>query len=95
MGTIEVGDNDRLDFEPGRDLLRLYPGVAGARIDLQLRVGRARDQVPPQQYRLAAHLDVSRLAQQGRRRLCRLEAEHLITPGVRPVAFTLTGVIQR
>lgn len=93
MSTIEVGDNDRLDFEADREAVRLYPAVAGARIDLRLRAGRMRETVPPRQYRIAAHVDVSKLSQQGRRRLCRVETDHLVTPAPRPTPFELTGFI--
>ncbi len=93
MTTIDVGNNDRLDFEPARDVLRLTPGVSGAAIELQLKVGRAVEAATPNRYRIAAVLDLSRLSQQGRRRLCRLEAEHLVTPSMRPTGFSLTGFV--
>lgn len=91
MTTIDVGNGDRLDFEPARDALRLTPGVGGAGIELQLKVGRMTESTNPSRYRIAAVLDISRRSQQGRRRLCRLQAGHLITPTVRPTSFSLHG----
>jgi hypothetical protein len=91
MTTIDVGNNDRLDFEAARDALRLTPAVGGTTIELNLKVGRAVDSATPSRYRIAAVLDISRLSQQGRRRLCRLEARYLVTPSVRPTPFSLTG----
>src|SRR5690348_11301506 len=90
MTTIDIGNNDRLDFEPARDALRLIAGVGGAAIELQLRVGRTTES-PNSRYRIGADVDISRLSQQGRRRLCRLQAGHLVTPTVRPTSVSLHG----
>jgi hypothetical protein len=91
MTTIDVGNGDRLDFEPARDALPLTPGVGGAALELQLKVGRMTESATASRYRIAAVLDISRLSQQGRRRLCRLQAGHLVTPSVRPTSFSLHG----
>ncbi|HKT02252.1 MAG TPA: hypothetical protein VJT31_22215 [Rugosimonospora sp.] len=91
MTTIDVGNGDRLDFEPARDTLRMTPGIGGAGIELQLKVGRTTDSANPPRYRIDAVLDISRRSQQGRRRLCRLQTGHLITPAVRATSFSLHG----
>jgi hypothetical protein len=36
MTTIDVGNNDRLDFEPARDALRLTPAVGGWPVTLTI-----------------------------------------------------------
>jgi hypothetical protein len=57
-----------------------------------MKVGRVNES-PNSRYCIAAELDVSCLSHQGRRRLCRLQAGHVITPTVLPTSFSLHGFV--
>jgi hypothetical protein len=98
MTSIELGDGRRLELEPSRDALRLIPAVAGAQLELQVRVITAGQPTAGQpagseRFGLAAAVFVSRVAHQGRRLLCRVDVGHLVTPTARGADIRLTGFI--
>jgi hypothetical protein len=95
MTVVEVGDNERLTVEPRRNLLRLWPAVAGARIELQFSVATVvpTPTVSVAPFHFTADLYASRVMHQYERMVCQLTAEHLVTPTANGAQLTLTGFI--
>ena len=67
--------------------------VAGARIDLRLQVGTVVEPKAAIPYRVGGELYASRISNQDRRLVCRLEGNYSITPTVRQTEFTLSGYV--
>lgn len=93
--VVDVGNNEQLTVDPRRDLLRLYPAAAGARIELNYSVATmlpspTASAVP---FHFAADLYASRVMRQNERMVCRLTADHLVTPTARGTQLTLSGFI--
>jgi len=95
MTVVEVGNNERLSVEPRRDLLRLYPAIAGARIELQYSVATVTPNptVSAASFYFTADLYASRVMRQQERMVCRLTAESLVAPIASGAVVTLIGFI--
>src|SRR6266536_1544917 len=63
MTSIDLGNGQRLELEPARDVLRLVPAVTGAQLELRVRVGVAGGPGTARRLRIAAAVYVSRAAQ--------------------------------
>lgn len=95
MTTVEVGNNERIGFEPKRHVLRLIRAAAGAWIELQFAVSSVvpNATVSLLPYQVDADLFVSRLSGQNERMVCRLFGEYLISPTPSGSQLTLAGYI--
>jgi len=93
MTSIDVSKGDRLELEPTRNALRLWPAVGGARMELRLRVTRSAERTPPPRYRLSAALHVGRSPQQVRRLVTRLDTDSLVAPGLRGFEISFAGFV--
>lgn len=98
MTSIELGNGQRLELEPSRDVLRLIPAVAGAQLELSMRViasalPAVEQPAGIERFGLAAAVFVSRVAHQGRRLLCRVAAGHLVSPTARGAEVRVTGLV--
>jgi hypothetical protein len=95
MATVEVGNNERIGFEPKRHVLRLVPAAGGARIELLFSVSSVvpNPTVSVLPFQVDADLFASRLSNQNERMVCRLSGEHLISPTPNGAQLTLAGFI--
>lgn len=92
MVSIDLGAERRLELEPARQLLRLYPAAAGAQVEVIVRAVAA-GQPSPDRFVLAATLYASNSAQQGRRMLCRVQGRSHVMPTARGAEVHLTGMV--
>ena len=95
MTTVEVGNNERIGFEPKRNVLRLTQAAAGARIELQFAVSTVvpNPTVSVLPFQVDADLFVSRFSNQNERMVCRLSGEYLVSPTPNGAHLTLAGYI--
>jgi len=95
MAVVEVGNSERINIEQRRDLLRLWPAAAGARIELQLTVATVVPQptISAGAFQITADLHVSRFRNRDERLVCQLTARHTVTPAPQGAHLTLTGFI--
>ncbi|RSM49271.1 hypothetical protein DMB66_45235 [Actinoplanes sp. ATCC 53533] len=95
MTTVELGNNERLNVEPRRNLLHLQPAAAGVRIELHYSVATVvpAPTVSASPFSFTADLYASRDMNQGERMVCRLTAEYLVTPTPNGAQLTLSGFI--
>ena len=94
--TIDISNGDGPDLitiQPARHALRLVPAVGGVQMELSLSVGRNGEPKDPRPLLIAATMRVSRTPNHDSRALCKVEAEHLITPVQQAGEHTLTGFI--
>ncbi|WP_306209550.1 hypothetical protein [Actinoplanes sp. RD1] len=92
MASIDFGDGQRLELEETTDALSLALAAGGARLELRFRAALAVE-APARSYRIAATADVSRLSQQNRQMLCRLEGAYPVTPTLRGAEVRLVGYV--
>jgi hypothetical protein len=95
MTTIEVGNNERIGFEPRRHVLRLVPAAGGARIQLEFAVSAVvpNPVVSVLPFQVNGDLWFSRLSNQNERMVCHLWGEHMVTPTPYGAQLTLAGFI--
>jgi hypothetical protein len=93
--TVDLGNSERLTFEARREVLRLYPAAAGARIELQFAVAAVVPNTTTSTgpFHISADLYASRVRNQGERMVCRLTPTHLVTPTAHGAYVTLAGII--
>jgi hypothetical protein len=94
MLVMTVG-KEFLNIEPRREVLRLSPAVAGARLSLEFVVGTSvpNPTVSAGTFHFAAELSVSRIRSQNERFVCHLVAKHHVTPTPQGAHLTMAGFI--
>src|SRR5687768_7544868 len=92
MAAIELGSGRRLDLEPTRNVVQLYPAAGGAELELAVRVIDAGQPIDRENFALAATVYMSDSRQQNRRLLCRVRAGHHTSPTQRGAEVRLKGM---
>lgn len=95
MAVVTVTDKELLLVEERPHVLRLYPAVAGARVDLQLAVktmatNAAATAVP---FHASASMMVSKQPNTSERLVCHLAAKDLVTPTPNGSSLNLSGFV--
>jgi hypothetical protein len=93
MAEIDLSAAGRIQIEPARDTIRMWPGVGGARLELQMTAMRRDERKDAPVCQLAAAMTVGRMVHTDQRFVCDVKALHPISPATFPTPVVLKGFI--